>query len=176
MIVKILFLNPWFIKSKLIRLDWGSLCHRTRSVQLCRITVLVSAYVSSVSFGRGDICHLNAENQGSSQVSGSSRNSGMQIGISPCPVRPDMPPCLRAYALVAYAYLIYHFMRRYNSKGYLVSPLIFAQTRSFCSIDQPYMCICIYVSTYRIIKCILVRTKWRSWYTFVKIRHSYFKE
>lgn len=119
-----------------------------RSVQLCRITVLVSAYVSAVSSGRGDICHLNAENQGSSQVSGSSRSSGMQIGISPCRYHAGSPryACiLRAYALVAYAYLIYHFMRRYDWKDFLFL-FYFRPDLMVCSIVQPS----VHVATYAI--------------------------
>lgn len=56
--------------------------------------------------------------------------SGMQIGISRRrhPVRPDTGwPCtLRAHALAARAYLIYHFMRRFERKGtlfYFPAPL-----------------------------------------------------
>ncbi|KAL2733994.1 hypothetical protein V1478_003692 [Vespula squamosa] len=41
--------------------------------------------ISTVSSGRGDICHLNTENQGSnaSQVSGSSRSfGGCKFGLA----------------------------------------------------------------------------------------------
>lgn len=69
--------------------------------------------------GWGDICHLNTENQGSSQVSGSSRNSGMQIEISLCrhththtaprQCSPLHTRCVRACVCISrvYAYIIY---------------------------------------------------------------------
>lgn len=111
--------------------------------------VLLSAYVSVVRSGRGDICHLNAENQGSSQVSGSSRSSGMQIGISPCRYSAGSPwyACtLRAYALVPYAYLIYHFMRRYGSKGF--SFLLLFSSRLDGLFNGTAVCPCWYTLLY----------------------------
>lgn len=90
------------------------------SVQLCRITVYVSR---SRVLGRGDICHLNAENQGSSQVSGSSRNSGMQIEISHCravPVHPYIHACVCLYFSRIYAYIIYRTAHRRYRRSLLL--------------------------------------------------------
>jgi len=58
---------------------------------------------------RGDICHLNAENQGSSQVSGSSLNSGMQIEISHCrrTARTWVRVCVHVCINCVRAYIIY---------------------------------------------------------------------
>lgn len=54
--------------------------------------------------------------------------SGMQIEISRRrhPVRPDTLAAYAAHALAARAYLIYHFMRRFERKGtlfYFPAPL-----------------------------------------------------